>query len=1143
MGKRLAIVTMVMLVVGLIGPAAIGQTDPSLVGWWKFDGDALDSSGNNRTGTLVGDSAFRPGLFGQALMLDGTGDYVNITGYKGILGANAFSVALWVNTTGNGTLVNWGTNAGRQRVDMRIDQGRLRVEHGSGNLQAKTVMNDGQWHHVVMTVMAGASISYPDVIFYLDGKDDSQTTTDADTFNIVANVDLTIGRRQTNSDRAIPALIDDVRIYNKALTAAEVQALALLPKAMAPDPADKAEGVVVPVLKWRPRQTAVWHDVYLGTSPDLGPADLVSSRRLDATYYHQAGFTPGTTYYWKVDGIELDGTVYPGDTWSFMFASLQAWKPVPADGEPCTDPNLTLIWMPGLNGLSHEVYFGADKTAVAEGTGDTFKSNLMLTRYATGLLQSGTSYYWRVDEVNAAGGKIKGPVWTFTTLPEIAITDPNLVGWWTFDEGRGSRVVDWSGHGHHGTPHGTVAWADGYDGAGMAFHGPLSGDYVEIAGYPGVLGKHNRTVAAWIQTITTGDIMAWGLATDTQKWNFRVQSDNGNDGSLRVEVNGGRICGWTDLRDGEWHHAAAVLESAGAPTVANIRLYVDGVQEAISDSLVVDVNTVAGTRSVRIGDGHQLRPVLGMLDDVRIYDKALTQEELDAVLRIDPLRAWRPYPATGAVVDVRTATPLTWSAGDSAAKHAVYLGTDAAAVAAAGSADTTGIYQGQTSTTSFTPTGAILWGQKYFWRVDELKADGAVTKGKVWSFTVADYLIVDTFESYTNDSPNRVFQTWIDGMGFSADEFFPNDNPGNGSNAAVGYDIWSPDSPHYNGRIMERTIVYSGSQAMPMDYNNIVSRYYSEAERTWTTPQDWTFNDVNTLVVHFRGEPIAYLKVAEDHIIMSAAGWDIWHDTALTRFDEFRFVYKRLNGDGTIIARVDSITNTNAWAKGGVMIRETLDWGSRHASVFVTPGQGVAFQRRQVGNDVGLSTQQTGVVAPRWVKLTRTGDLLTAQHSADGVTWGDVVNATNATSDTVVMGGTIYIGLALTSHAAAATCTAEFSNVQTTGGVSGPWQMAEIGVDHPGNSPDSLYVAVQDSSNHTAVVTHADPNAVLLNTWQQWTIDLAAVKSAQVNLKAIKKMSIGVGDRNNPQPDGTGRLYIDDIRLTKGVPVEPNAVP
>ena len=136
---------------------------------------------------------------------------------------------------------------------------------------------------------------------------------------------------------------------------------------------------------------------------------------------------------------------------------------------------------------------------------------------------------------------------------------------------------------------------------------------------------------------------------------------------------------------------------------------------------------------------------------------------------------------------------------------------------------------------------------------------------------------------------------------------------------------------------------------------------------------------------------------------------------------------KRLTGDGSIIARVDSIANTNVWAKGGVMIRETLDWGSRHASVFVTPGR--AWPSSGVcPATMPARARQAGIVAPRWVKLTRTGNLFTAQHSADGVTWDDVASD-QPTSDTVVMGGTIYIGLALTSHAANVPCTAEFSGI------------------------------------------------------------------------------------------------------------------
>jgi len=408
----------------------------------------------------------------------------------------------------------------------------------------------------------------------------------------------------------------------------------------------------------------------------------------------------------------------------------------------------------------------------------------------------------------------------------------------------------------------------------------------------------------------------------------------------------------------------------------------------------------------------------------------------------------------------------------------------------------------------------------------------------VWSFAVADYLIVDDFESYTNESPNRVFQAWIDGLGFSPDDYFPDGSSGNGTGSAVGHDVWSLESPHYNDTIMETDDVYSGRQAMPLYYDNSASPYQSEATRTWVASQDWTFNDVNTLVVHLRGAPVDFLQTAPDAVTMSAAGADIWNVA-----DECRFVYKRLNGDGTIIARVDSIENTHAWAKGGVMIRENLDPGSRHAMVVVSPSNGVAFQRRLATSSTSTRTTEAGIVAPRWVKLTRTGNELRAQHSADGVSWVDVGPDPAASQDTVVMGGTLYIGLALTSHSSNNPTTAEFSQIQTTGGVSGGWEMAEIGVDHPGNSPASLYVTVEDTAGRSASVLHPDgTGAVLDNEWRPWAVDLSEFLSAGVNLRAIRTMAVGVGDPANPQPDGAGMVLIDDIRIMQGAPEEPNDV-
>jgi len=227
----------------------------------------------------------------------------------------------------------------------------------------------------------------------------------------------------------------------------------------------------------------------------------------------------------------------------------------------------------------------------------------------------------------------------------------------------------------------------------------------------------------------------------------------------------------------------------------------------------------------------------GTIDDVRIYSKALTEAELAQVMRGDPLRAGSPNPSPGAVVDIRDALALTWVAGDTAVSHDVYFGTDKAALE----------LQGNQPGTSFSLAGLVeMGGGDYFWRIDEVEADGTVQTGYVWRFNIPDYLIVDDFESYNNEVGSRPFEKWIDGVGFTLPE--PG-NPGNGTGAAVGHDIWDAESPHYNGQIMEIGDVYAGGQAMPIYYTGAIS----EADRTFVPGQNWTVEGVTTLVVHFRG--------------------------------------------------------------------------------------------------------------------------------------------------------------------------------------------------------------------------------------------------------------------------------------------------
>ncbi len=314
---------------------------------------------------------------------------------------------------------------------------------------------------------------------------------------------------------------------------------------------------------------------------------------------------------------------------------------------------------------------------------------------------------------------------------------------------------------------------------------------------------------------------------------------------------------------------------------------------------------------------------------------------------------------------------------------------------------------------------------------------------------------------------------------------------------------------------------------MPFEYNNTESPWYSEAQRTWDESQDWTVHGADTLTIYFHGNPPAFLETDNGHILMGAIGADIW-DTA----DQFRFAYKSLSGDGSIVARVESIANTWPWAKGGVMIRERIDAGAAHAMVVLTPENGVALQYRPTMNGASQSINEPGLVAPYWVKLTRSGNTFTAERSEDGTNWVSITDDPAASSVQITMATNVFIGLALTSTNINAVTGADFSGVATTGNVTGSWQTASIGLDQPvGNTPDTLYTAVEDTAGNLKVVSHPDPLAVLSAEWRAWEIPISEFTQAGVRMDRVESMILGVGDRDNPTSGGAGLIYIDDIRF------------
>ncbi len=462
-----------------------------------------------------------------------------------------------------------------------------------------------------------------------------------------------------------------------------------------------------------------------------------------------------------------------------------------------------------------------------------------------------------------------------------------------------------------------------------------------------------------------------------------------------------------------------------------------------------------------------------------------------------PVVARAPQPAHGAD-GISLEPALSWRPGREAVSHTVYFSDDKQAVAE-------GTAPAETMTTNSYQVDTLQYGTKYYWRVDEVNEAATITsrEGDLWSFTTTDHFVVDDFESYDDDvdGGTTIWHTWIDGLTDGA------------SGSQVGYD---------KAPFAMRTITNSGSQSMPFKYDNTLSPFYSQAYREFSPAWDWTANGVTDLVLYVRGYPaVGEVAVTEagGKMTLTGAGADIWYAS-----DEFTFAFKTLTGDGTMVARVVSNgTGSNTWAKGGVMIRDSLNGGSAHAMMAITGGggNGAAFQYRMNTDGDSASSDSAGVLAPPyWVKIERVADTFTGYVSSNGNAWNPLGTSTSA------MTSPVYIGIAVTSHEAGVDRTFQFEGIATTGSVSSTWQGAVISSPMH-NSPQNFYVIVEDSTGKSAVAN--DPDVVTAGTWTEVRVPLSSF--AGVNPAKVKRLYVGVGDRTNPTTGDSGTIYIDDIRV------------
>jgi hypothetical protein len=397
---------------------------------------------------------------------------------------------------------------------------------------------------------------------------------------------------------------------------------------------------------------------------------------------------------------------------------VSARNPIPVDGALVEDTWVNLSWMAGASAVSHDVYIDDNFDDVNDGAEGTFVGNQTDAFTVVGFpgfpypegLAPGTTYYWRIDEVNEAepNSPWKGDIWSFSIPPRIA-------------------------------------------------YSPVPADGAEFVDPENVILSWTPGLGAKLHTVYIGD-----------------DYDEVNDAAAGVP-------------SGSSTYSAGPLERE--------KVYYWRVDES---------------------------------DGISTY-----KGEIWAFTT--PGAAGNPQPANGAK-DVEHTQILSWTPAENANSHHIYFGTNKDSVNNA--TPESPEYKGsKISGSENHDVGKLAWDTSYYWRVDavyDTQPDEPV-KGLVWSFITADFLVIEDFESYTDDDAvgQAVWQTWIDGL----------DVADNGAQA--GYLL-----PPY----CEQTIVYGGSQSLPLLYNNTEGVTNSEVVLSLTANRDWTAEGVGALSLWFRGD-------------------------------------------------------------------------------------------------------------------------------------------------------------------------------------------------------------------------------------------------------------------------------------------------
>jgi len=708
-----------------------------------------------------------------------------------------------------------------------------------------------------------------------------------------------------------------------------------------------------------------------------------------------------------------------------------------------------------------------------------------------------------------------------SSAPAGFLDDSDLVFYFSFDSVT-DIVADQSGNGHDGVVNGDVTFEPVGKYGGAAHFASTSFLDLDGENFPVEEVPTNAiTLAAWIKVENTGDHHAiFNARASDSTWLIHPEARNNGEFRWLLRSAGGSTI--FDIRAGivtwdEWLHFAGTYDKASGKA----NLYING--EMVHEENISNPADIAGDWGSGARVGYNIdnaRPFTGLMDDLLMFRRALSLAEVTKLMQgIGSPFAFGPMPPDGSF-HAETWANITWFPGDSAASHDVYFSDDFDAVNE-GSPDA---FLGNQTTTfivvgfpGFLFPDGLVPGTTYYWRIDEVNdtEPNSPWRGPVWSFTVPPKT---AYSPVPADSSENVALdatlSWTPGFGAKLHTVY------------FGYDY--DQVKDASGGASQGGATYTPSQLEPgkvyywrIDEFDAVDTYKGDVWSFSTPGAVGSLNPANGAVDVNQDLTIEWLA-ADD-----AASHDVYlgKDKETVRVaDKGSPEYKGTMNLGTEMYDAGSLEwdTTYYWrvdaVKADGSVQKGLIWNFTTANFLVVDD----FESY---NDLDTDDPNSNRIFLAWI------------DGFEDPANGSIVGYENPpfTEQKYIHGGSQSMPLFYDNSVGYSEATLTLTDVRD-------WTVNNIGIltiwfkGDTANAAESMYVALDGN----AIVTHDNPAAVQSSVWNQWDINLQAFADQGVNLANVNTISLGFGNKNNPQAGGSGMVFVDDIRL---YPLEPEAEP